>query len=215
MSTTAAIAAASMLILAIAGSSFGAPRNVEATMIANSLETFAIRNTPTNIQLVGTANYPTYHYEIVAQPSSGSAVLKDSAKGIVTFTPPADTDGIVLTFSYKIVSNYNPAWFSNVATVKVAVVKQWTAYYPAVTTPVQIANFIRDRQLTAATATEEPGVTNIEPYKATSEGSVHYSNVKAAWIMTGQDWYKLTLGQRQYLMDELPFKTGLWIGAYS
>ena len=185
-------------------------KTAEAAMISNSINSYTLKNEPTTIQLVGTANYPTFHYVVMSGAANGSLQF-DGATGEVFYQPNANFQGVD-SFTYRIVSNYNNAWFSNTATVKIAVVENWTEFYPEQVTPVVLAQYIKDKSMTSATVNEIPGVTNIEPYKATPQGKVAYSNVKASWELSGQSWWDLTLGQKMWLMENLHNKAYIFYG---
>lgn len=185
-------------------------KTAEAAMISNGINTYTLKNSPTGIQMVGTANYPTFHYVIMTAPANGQ-IQFDGATGEAFYQPNIGFQGVD-SFTYKIVSNYSQEWFSNTATVKIAVVENWTAFYPEKVTPVVLAQYVKDKSMTSATVNEIPGVTNIEPYKQTPQGKVAYSNVKAAWEMSGNSWWSLTLGQKQWLMDNLHNKAFVFYG---
>lgn len=214
IAAVATIAALALAIVAISTLTLTTPNAAFAEMLAQNIKAFALKSEPTTIQLNATANYPTFHYVLKSQPAHGLILSLNDKTGAAIYQPYADFDGSVDSFTYRIESIYNSGWFSNTAAVKIAVVKDWTAYYPAPVTPVKISEFIASHGLTAATTPEIPNVTNIEPYKQTPQGGVYYSNVKASWELSGQSWWSLTLGQKQYLMDNLPFQTGLFMGVY-
>lgn len=192
----------------------GSMQTAEAAMISNNVRTWTLKGEPSTVQMVGTANYPTFHYVIMSVPANGQIPSYDGVTGEAFYQPNAGFTGVD-SFTYRIVSNYNSAWFSNTATVKIAVVENWTEYYPAATTPVLMSDYVIAKGLNASTVNEIPGVTNIEPYKQTPQGHINYVNVKAAYELAGQNWWDLTLGQKMWLMENLYYKTGQWAGVYN
>lgn len=189
-------------------------QQAHAELVAQSLQTFTLASEPTTIQLVGSGNYNDWHYVVQNAPTHGTIVAFNNVTGQALYQPNSGFTGID-SFTYKLVKNSNTAWYSMPATVKVAVVLPWEQYYNAKITPTMMASYIKNNSLSASTAPEIPGVTNIEPYKSTPEGAVRYANVKASWELSGQSWWSLTLGQKQWLMEQLPFKAGLEAGVFS
>ena len=149
----------------------------------------------------GSAIYPTFHYELTKAPANG-VYLFDAATGKGVYTPNAGFTGID-RISYKIVSNYNDDWHSDIATIKIAVAEPWAQFaideVTAKMSPIDLAQYIKDRNLTAANMSDVPGITNIEPYKLTPYGKMAYANAKIAFeLANGQySWWTLSLGQKQ------------------
>lgn len=188
--------------------------SAHAELIAQNITTYTLVSEPTTIQLAGSGNYNDWHYVIQTQATHGTVLSYDGVTGQALYQPNAGYVGTD-SFTYNLVKNLNTGWFSMPATVKIAIVPNWTEYYPAKTTPVLMSQYVAAKSMSPANTPEIPGITNIEPYKATAEGYARYWNVRGAWELSGQSWWSLTLGQKQWLMENLPFQTGLWAGVYT
>ena len=190
--------------------------NAEATMLAQDVVTYTLKGQPTIVNLEGSANYPTFHYVIPTQPQNGKIVTLDAKNGHLLYQPNAGFAGIDL-FKYRIGSNYNETWISNTGIVKVAVVEPWKQYcYNNPITPLQLSQYVKAKQLTAANMPEIIGTTNIEPMKATPVGNMEYVDAKAAFELANgsYSWWTLDLGQKAWMMDNycnLLDRTDLWL----
>ena len=188
----------------------------EATMLSQDIVTYTLKDEPTTIKLQGSANYSTFHYEIAAPPQQGRIVSLDANTGEALYQPNSGFAGID-SFTYKIVSNYNGAWTSDAGKVRVAVVEPWRQYcYDSPITPIQLSQYIKAKQLTAANMPGIIGTTNIEPLKATPQGHMEYVDAKAAFeAANGQySWWTLDLEQKAWIMDgycNLLDRTDLWM----
>jgi hypothetical protein len=190
--------------------------NAEAAMLAQDVVTYTLKGQVTTVNLAGSANYPTFHYIISAQPQNGKIVTLDAKAGQLTYQPNTSFAGVD-SFNYKIVSNNNETWTSNTGIVKVAVVEPWKQYCnnnPI--TPLQLTQYVKDRHLTAANMPGIIGTTNIEPMKATPLGNMEYVNAKIAFELANgsYSWWMLDLGQKAWMMDNycnLLDRTDLWL----
>jgi hypothetical protein len=203
------------LFLILASPSTLLPK-AEATMLSQDIITYTLKGQPTMMQLSGSANYSTFHYEIAVQPLNGKIVMLDAKSGQLVYKPNSDFTGID-SLRYRIVSNYNETWSSNTATGKVAVVEPWKQYcYNSQITPIQLSQYIKAKQLTAANMPGIMGTTNIEPLKATPQGHMEYVDAKAAFeVANGSySWWTLNLEQKAWIMDNycnLLDRTDLWL----
>jgi hypothetical protein len=186
-------------------------QTAEAALVSENIYTYTLKNEPTTVQMVGSGNYNDWHYVVKSQPTYGVVPSFDGVTGEAFYQPNAGVNGIADKFTYRLEKD-NPDWFSNTSTVRIAIVENWTEFYPEKVTPVVLMQYIKDKGLTSATVNTTPGVSNIEPYKATPQGKIAYSNVKAAWELSGQSWWNLSLGQKQWLMDNLHNKAYVFYG---
>ncbi len=189
--------------------------NAEAVMLSQDIVTYTLKNEQTTISLTGSANYPTFHYVITAQPQNGKIISFDAKTGQVIYQPNSGFAGID-SFKYRIVSDFNDTWASNKATVKVAVAEPWKQYCnDCPITPVQLSQYIKDKHLTEANM-PDIGAVNFEPLKATPEGQMAYTNAKIAYELANgpYSWWNLDLGQKAWMMDkycDLLDRTDLWL----
>lgn len=179
----------------------------EAVMLASSIQTYTLKNQTMWLYLQGSANYPTFKFEVVKQPTNGIYTLQGELSGTGYYTPKPGFTGVD-TFTYRIVSYHNSAWHSDVATVTVAVAEPWAQFtqlgdVTAKMSPIDLAQYIKDKQLTAANMPMIYDVTNIEPYKQTPYGKMAYANAKIAVELANGSgaWWTLSLGQKQWIME--------------
>lgn len=189
-----------ILVLALASSGLAIP--AQAEMAAKSLSFYMDRDASgKQIQLEGSANYPTFKYVVIRSPMNGTLTL-DSASGIATYVPNQGFVGID-SFKYRIVSTINATWTSSTAIVKMAVGEPWQEFCGSDLDPLQLSSYMRDSSLgLPANSPEIIGTTNIEPIKATPYGHMAYTNAKIAVEMSGQSWWALNLGQKAFLIDQ-------------
>lgn len=208
-----AITAAALLLMPTAFSAL--LPNAEAVMLSQDIVTYTLKDEQTKINLAGSADYPTFHYVITTQPQNGKIVSFDAKTGAVTYQPNSGFAGID-SFKYRIVSDFNDAWTSNKATVKVAIAEPWKQYCnDCPVTPVQLSQYVKAKNLTAANM-PDAGATNFEPLRATPEGQMAYVNAKIAFELANgpYSWWTLDLGQKAWMMDkycDLLDKTDLWL----
>lgn len=194
----------------------GQPRIAHAEMLSQNITTYTIKSEPTTIKLVGSSQWNNFHFVIMSMASHGTIPSYNGVTGEVFYQPTAGFTGID-SFTYRIVSNENTNWFSATTTVKIAVVEDCSNYCQNKSSVVDLANFMKAQQYTPANAPEIPGVTNLEPRKATAYGQVVYTDAKIAVTLSGQDWYSFSLGQRAYMMDNyctLLNKSDIWFGYF-
>lgn len=178
----------------------------EAVMVATSYETYTLKDQALWLYLQGSANYPTFKFEVVRQPANGIYTLQDNVSGKGYYTPNTGFTGID-TIKYKIVSIYNSAWHSDVATIKIAVAEPWAQFAlgeeTAKTSPIDLAQYLKERGIGPSTTNQIFDVTNIEPYKQTPYGKMAYANAKIAFELANGSWswWELSLGQKQWLME--------------
>lgn len=179
---------------------FAAPANAE--MVAKGKSFYLDKNTSLNaIQLEGSANYPTFKYEVTNSPKNGTLVL-DANNGKVNYAPNAGFTGID-SFKYRIVSTLNSTWVSSKATVMLAVGEPWSEFCGSTLSPLGLSRYMEDSSLgVPANSPEIIGTTNIEPMKATPYGHMAYTNAKIAVELSGESWWALDLGQKAFLMDQ-------------
>lgn len=188
-------------------------QNANAELVAQPIVTWTLKSEPTTVQLVGSGNYNDWHYVIMSTPSHGTLLSYDGLTGQALYQPNAGFTGID-SFTYRLVKNMNTNWYSATVTVKIAVVEP-CQFCSAHSSVVDLANYFKAKNYTPANAPEVQGVTNLEPRKATADGSVAYTNAKIAITLSGQDWYSFSLGQRAYMMDNycnLLNKSDMWFG---
>ena len=102
--TTLVVAVASILIVSLA-----APARAE--MIAKGGTFYLHKDTVIEgYQLEGSANYPTFNYQVSVYPKNGTLILSPES-GMITYTPNPGFTGID-SFKYKIVSSLNSNWSS-------------------------------------------------------------------------------------------------------
>lgn len=193
--TTLVVAVASILIVSLA-----APARAE--MIAKGGTFYLHKDTVIEgYQLEGSANYPTFNYQVSVYPKNGTLILSPES-GMITYTPNPGFTGID-SFKYKIVSSLNSNWYSAKATVTAVVGEPWSPYCGAKLTPIGLAAYMKDSSLgVPANSPEIIGTTNIEPIKATPYGKMAYTNAKIAVELSGQSWWALDLGQKAFLMEQ-------------
>lgn len=193
--TTLVVAVASILIVSLA-----APARAE--MIAKDGTFYLHKDTVIEgYQLEGSANYPTFNYQVSVYPKNGTLILSPES-GMITYTPNPGFTGID-SFKYKIVSSLNSNWYSAKATVTAVVGEPWSPYCGAKLTPIGLAAYMKDSSLgVPANSPEIIGTTNIEPIKATPYGKMAYTNAKIAVELSGQSWWALDLGQKAFLMEQ-------------
>lgn len=174
----------------------------QAEMVANTLALYLDKDTADKkIQLEGSANYPTFKYEVTRGPMNGTLIL-DSASGKATYTPNSGFAGVD-SFKYRIVSTINSTWTSSNAVVKMAVGEPWHEFCGSDLNPLQLSLYMKDKSLgVPSNSPEIIGTTNIEPIKATPYGHMAYTNAKIAVEMSGQSWWALNLGQKAFLIDQ-------------
>lgn len=211
------VAATSSLLLLMSPTMFSTLiQNAEATMLVQNVATYTLEDQPITMNLAGSANYPTFHYIIAAQPQNGKIINLNEKTGHLIYLPEKGFVGIDL-FKYRIVSNYNETWTSNTGTVKVAVVEPWKQYcYNNPITPLQLSQYVTAKQLTAANMPGIIGTTNIEPIKATPLGNMEYVNAKIAFELANgsYSWWSLGLDQKAWMTDNycnLLDRTDLWL----
>jgi hypothetical protein len=193
--TTLVVAVASILIVSLA-----APARAE--MIAKGGTFYLHKDTVIEgYQLEGSANYPTFNYQVSVYPKNGTLILSPES-GMITYTPNPGFTGID-SFKYKIVSSLNSNWYSAKATVTAVVGEPWSPYCGAKLTPIGLAAYMKDSSLgVPANSPEIIGTTNIEPIKATPYGKMAYTNAKIAVELSGQSWWALDLGQKAFLIEQ-------------
>jgi hypothetical protein len=174
----------------------------QAEMVAKNAMFYLDKNTTIDgYQLEGSANYPTFRYEVSVYPKNGALVL-DPDTGKIGYTPNTGFTGID-SFNYRIVSELNSNWYSSKATVRAAVGEPWNEYCDAKLTPIGLSTYMKDSSLgVPANSPEIIGTTNIEPIKATPYGKMAYTNSKIAVELSGQSWWALSLGQKAFLIEQ-------------
>ena len=192
---TIVVTVASMLAISLV-----AP--AQAEMVAKNATFYLDKNTTIDgYQLEGSANYPTFQYEVSVYPKNGGLVL-DPATGKIGYTPNSGFTGID-SFKYRIVSELNSNWYSSKATVRAVVGEPWNEYCDAKLTPIGLSTYMKDSSLgVPANSPEILGTTNIEPIKATPYGKMAYTNSKIAVELSGQSWWALSLGQKAFLIEQ-------------
>ena len=193
--TTLVVAVASILIVSLA-----APARAE--MIAKGDIFYSHKDTVTEgYQLEGSANYPTFNYQVSVYPKNGTLILNQES-GMITYTPNPGFTGID-SFKYKIVSTLNSNRYSAKATVTAVVGEPWSPYCGAKLTPIGLATYMKDSSLgVPANSPEIIDTTNIEPIKATPHGKMAYTNAKIAVELSSQSWWALDLGQKAFLIEQ-------------
>lgn len=175
----------------------------QAEMVAKDATFYLDKNTNNmaGYQLEGSANYPTFQYEVSLYSKNGWLVV-DSDTGKIGYTPNTGFTGID-SFKYRIVSELNSNWFSSKATGRAVVGEPWDAYCGAKLTPIGLSIYMKDSSLgVPANSPEILGTTNIEPIKATPYGKMAYTNAKIAVELSGQSWWELDLGQKAFLIEQ-------------
>lgn len=198
----------------LAGSSTILPK-AEAVMLSQDIVAFTLKNEQMTINLIGSANYPTFHYVITTQPQNGKILSLDIKTGVAIYQPNpgfAGTD----TFKYRIVSDFNDTWTSNKATVRIAIAEPWEQYCgDCQVTPVQLSLYIKDNSLTAANM-PDAGAANFDRLRATEEGHMAYVNARIAYELANgpYSWWTLDLGQKAWMIEkycDLLFRTDAWL----
>lgn len=187
-------------IASLLGVSLVAP--AQAEMVAKNATFYLDKNTTIDgYQLEGSANYPTFQYEVSVYPTNGALVL-DPDTGKIGYIPNTGFTGVD-SFKYRIVSELNSNWYSSKATVRAVVGEPWNAYCGAELTPIGLSMYMKDSSLgVPANSPEIIGTTNIEPIKATPYGKMAYANSKIAIELSGQSWWALSLGQKAFLIEQ-------------
>ena len=190
----------SVIIASMLGIPLIAPAHGE--MVVKNATFYLDKNTTIDgYQLEGSANYPTFQYEVSIYPKNGALIL-DPATGKIGYTPNSGFTGID-SFKYRIVSELNSSWYSSKATVRAVVGEPWNEYCGAKLTPIGLSTYMKDSSLgVPANSPEILGTTNIEPIKATPYGMMAYTNSKIAVELSGQSWWALSLGQKAFLIEQ-------------
>ena len=209
------ILSSALFSLAVLLAGFAFLPRAEAVMLSQDIVALTLKDELATITLSGSANYPTFHYVIVAQPQNGKILSLDEKSGELVYQPNPGFAGAD-SIRYRIASDFNDAWTSDTGTVKIAIAEPWKQYCSdCPITPVQLSQYVKAKSLTAANM-PDAGAVNFDRLRATDEGQMAYVNAKIAYELANgpYSWWTLDLGQKAWMIEkycDLLDRTDLWL----